>query len=53
MMGTEIFKIDSSWAENLTKTRVSILMTPTVYHTAVGVGGHLIDFEVIDIYFIE
>ena len=30
MMGTEIFKIDSSWAEKLTKTRVSFLMTPTV-----------------------
>ena len=29
-MGTEIFKIDASWAEKLTKTRVSILMTPTV-----------------------
>ena len=34
MMGTEIFKIDASWAEKLTKTRVSFLMTPTVdvYH---------------------
>ena len=31
MMGTEIFKIDASWAEKLTKTRVSFLMTPTVY----------------------
>ena len=30
-MGTEIFKIDASWAEKLTKTRVSFLMTPTVY----------------------
>ena len=30
MMGTEIFKIDASWAEKLTKTRVSFLMTPTV-----------------------
>ena len=30
MMGTEIFKIDASWAEKLTKTRVPFLMTPTV-----------------------
>ena len=30
MMGTEIFKFDASWAEKLTKTRVSFLMTPTV-----------------------
>ena len=30
MMGTEIFKIDASWAEKLTKTRVSFLMTHTV-----------------------
>ena len=30
MMGTEIFKIDASWAQKLTKTRVSFLMTPTV-----------------------
>ena len=30
MMGTEIFKIDASWAEKLRKTRVSFLMTPTV-----------------------
>ena len=30
MMGTEIFKIDASWAEKLTKTRVSFLMNPTV-----------------------
>ena len=30
MMGTEIFKIDAPWAEKLTKTRVSFLMTPTV-----------------------
>ena len=29
-MGTEIFKFDASWAEKLTKTRVSFLMTPTV-----------------------
>ena len=31
MMGTEIFKIDASWAEKLTKTRVSFLTAPTVY----------------------
>ena len=31
MMGTEIFKIDASWAEKLTKTRVSFLMNPTVF----------------------
>ena len=31
MMGTEIFKIDASWAEKLTKTRVQFLLTPTVY----------------------
>ena len=30
MMGTEIFKIDASWAEKLTKTRVSFLAAPTV-----------------------
>ena len=30
MMGTEIFKIDASWAEKLTKTRVQFLLTPTV-----------------------
>ena len=30
MMGTEIFKIDASWAEKLTKTRVSFLTAPTV-----------------------
>ena len=30
LMGTEIFKIDASWAEKLTKTRVSFVMTPTV-----------------------
>ena len=30
MMGTEIFKIDAPWAEELTKTRVSFLMNPTV-----------------------
>ena len=29
-MTTEIFKIYASWAEKLTKTRVSFLMTPTV-----------------------
>ena len=26
---TEIFKIDASWAEKLTKTRVSFLMNPS------------------------
>ena len=31
MMGTEIFKIDASWAEKLTKTRVSFLAAPTVF----------------------
>ena len=31
MMGTEIFKIDASWAEKLRKTRVSFLTAPTVY----------------------
>ena len=30
MMGTEIFKIDASWADKLTKTRVSFLSAPTV-----------------------
>merc|ERR1712197_223229 len=30
MMGTEIFKIDASWVEKLTKTRVSFLTAPTV-----------------------
>ena len=30
MMGTEIFKIDASWAEKWTKTRVSFLSAPTV-----------------------
>ena len=32
MMGTEIFKIDASWAEKWTKTRVSFLSAPTVNH---------------------
>ena len=30
VMGTEIFKIDASWAAKLTETRVQFLMTPTV-----------------------
>ena len=30
MMGTEIFKMDASWAEKLTKRRVQFLLTPTV-----------------------
>ena len=29
-MGTEIFNIDASWAEKLTKTRVSFSMNPAV-----------------------
>ena len=29
-MGTKIFKVDASWAEKLTKTRVQFLLTPTV-----------------------
>ena len=35
MMGTEIFKIDASWAEKLTKTRVSFLTAPTVLQCTV------------------
>ena len=31
MMGTEIFKMDASLAEKLMKTKISILMTPTVF----------------------
>ena len=30
MMGTEIFKIDASWAEILMKMRVQIILAPTV-----------------------
>ena len=30
MMATEIFEIDACWAEKLTKTRDSFLMTPSV-----------------------
>ena len=30
LMDTQIFKIDASWAEKLTKTRVSFLLTPSV-----------------------
>ena len=30
MMGPEITKIDASWAEKFTKTRVSFLAAPTV-----------------------
>ena len=41
MMGTEILKIDASWAEKLTKTRVSILMTPTVGFCNRGSRVHL------------
>ena len=45
-MGTEIFKIDASWAEKLTKTRVSFLAAPTVYSLDIvfqceGWLGHL------------
>ena len=36
-MGTEIIKIDASWAEKLTITRVSFLMTPTVDRLLRGV----------------
>ena len=31
-MGTAIFKIDASWAQKLTKTRVSYLLTPNVMY---------------------
>ena len=43
MMGTEIFKINASWAEKLTKTRVPFLMTPTVGQNEYSFtfrGGH-------------
>ena len=48
MMGTEIFKIDASWAEKWTKTRVSFLSAPTVHKVyldlliieIVGESGH-------------
>ena len=30
MMGTDVFNIDASWSEKLTKMSVSFLMTPTV-----------------------
>ena len=30
LMGTEIFKIDASWAEKLRKMRVSKILSPTV-----------------------
>ena len=33
LMGTEIYKIDASWAEKLMKTRVSKIMAPTVMPT--------------------
>ena len=39
MMGTEIFKIDASWAEKLTKTGVQFLLTPTVALTC-SVGDY-------------
>ena len=47
-MGTEIFKFDASWAEKLTKTRVSFLMTPSVNSDVkqdcahIGVNGQLV-----------
>ena len=42
MMGTEIFKIDASWAEKLTKTRVQFLLTPTVVSLPyIGIGVKL------------
>ena len=37
IMGTEIFKIDAPWAEELTKTRVSFLMNPTVILHVCGI----------------
>ena len=43
MMGTEIFKIDASCAEKLTKTRVSFLMTPTVGLTPQSTEGPYLD----------
>ena len=39
MMGTEIFKIDASWAEKLTKTRVSFLTAPTVVSSQIIDGA--------------
>ena len=32
---TETFKIDASWAEKLTKTRVSFLTAPTYIHSMI------------------
>ena len=46
MMGTEIFKIDASWAEKLTKMRVSFLMTPTVYIVSVGTSRDYLDHSI-------
>ena len=43
MMGTEIFKIDASWAEKLTKTRVQFLLTPTVILAAAITSWIFID----------
>ena len=40
-MGTEIFKIDGAWAEKLTKTRVSFLTAPTVYHILINIQLYL------------
>ena len=44
-MGTEIFQIDASWAEKLTKARVQFLLMPTVLYVlpslSIGSGGRL------------
>ena len=44
-MGTEIFQIDASWAEKLTKARVQFLLTATVLYVlpslSIGSGGRL------------
>ena len=39
MMGTDIFEIDASWGEKLTKTRVQFLLTPTVIQLGIMIGG--------------
>ena len=46
-MGTEIFKIDASKTEKLTKTRVSNIIARTVRHFQPGEGpsSHLSDFK--------
>ena len=44
-MGTEIFQINASWPEKLTKARVQFLLTPTVLYVlpslSIGSGGRL------------